>query len=299
MNTHHTPSETQTVHPLRLRMIEDMSLRRMGPSAQRDYLRQVKRFAEFLGRSPDKAKAEDVRRYQLALEQQGVSAMTINAVLSGLSFFFKVTLDRPDMLRLTRRPKMPAKLPEVLSPTEVYQLIQATDKPKYKAIFATAYGAGLRVSEVTSLKVNDIDSQRMIIRVEQGKGHRDRQAVLSKSLLEALRHWWLVGKAQQVMLPNGWLFPGRNPVDPVSARQVERVYHQVAKKIGITKPGAMHSLRHAFATHLLESGADIRVIQVLLGHRRLDTTARYCHLAQSTLAKVSNPLDELLRQAQL
>lgn len=299
MNTHQTPSEIQTVHPLRLRMIEDMSLRKMGAHVQRDYLRQVKRFAEFLGRSPDKAEAEDLRRYQLALEQQGVSAATINAVLSGLSFFFKVTLNRPDMLRLTRRPRMPVKLPEVLSPTEVYQLIEATDKPNYKAIFATAYGAGLRVSEVTALKVTDIDSQRMIIRIEQGKGQRDRQAMLSDAILTALRHWWLIGKAQNVMLPNGWLFPGKNPVNPVSVRQVERVYHQVTKKIGITKPGAMHSLRHAFATHLLESGVNIRVIQQLLGHRRLDTTARYCHLAGGTLKGVTSPLDELVRHAQL
>jgi integrase/recombinase XerD len=298
MNTVKKPSDNTPIHPLRLRMMEDMQLRRLTPDAQRDYLRHVKRFSEFLGRSPHKADAEDVRRFQLELEAQGVSAATINSTLSGLSFFFKVTLDRPETMRLTRRPRIPVKLPEVLTPGEVARMIQAARNPKYQAIFATAYGAGLRISEVVSLKATDIDSDRMVLRVEQGKGSRDRNAMLSEVLLKILRSWWCTGKRLNLMLPGGWLFPGRDPVNHVSQRQVERVYHEVAKSIGLKKEGAMHSFRHAFATHLLESGVDIRVIQVLLGHQRLDTTARYCHIARNTLKQITSPLDKLLKDDQ-
>lgn len=296
MNTQNPENHNQPVHPLRRRMVEDMTMRKLNHHSQQDYLRQVKRFSEFLGRSPDKADAEDIRRYQLHLENQQVAATTINAMLSGLSFFFKVTLNRPDAMRLTRRPRLPVKIPDVLSPEEVYQLIQATRQPKYKAIFTTTYGAGLRVSEVAALKVSDIDSERMILRVEQGKGSRDRQVMLSKTMLEALRQWWRIANQQNLMLPGGWLFPGRDPIHHVSTRQIERVYHEVASSIGLKKKGAMHSLRHAFATHLLEDGVDIRVIQELLGHRRLNSTARYCHIAKTVFNKTANPLDTLVQR---
>ena len=294
-DTKQTQSTSKPVHPLRQRMIEDMTMRRMSQHIQKDYVRHVKNFSEFLGRSPDQADAEDLRRFQLALVNQGKSASTINSTLSGLSFFYRVTLNRPDILRLTRRVPEPQRLPEILAPAEVFSLIDATEHPKYKALFATAYGAGLRLSELVSLKVNDIDSERMLIRVEQGKGSRDRQAMLSESLLEILRDWWRKGKALNLMLPGGWLFPSRNPVNPVSDRQVSRVFHQVAQRIGLEKKASMHSLRHAFATHLLESGADIRVIQVLLGHRKLETTARYCHVATRLLRAVTSPLDEIVK----
>lgn len=292
-------SSTQPVHPLRKRMIEDMAYRKLNRHSQSDYLRHVKNFAEFLGRSPEKANDEDLRQFLIWLEEKGTSAATINIAISALSFFFKVTVNQPEKMKLVRRLRLPVVQPDILSPTEVHQLIVKTSKPMYKAIFATAYGAGLRVNEVVSLKVTDIDSERMVIRVQQGKGSRDRQAMLSESLLEALRHWWRIGHRNNVMLPNGWLFPGQNPVNPITTRQVNRVFHAVADSIGIKKKVAMHSLRHAFATHLLESGADIRVIQVLLGHRHLQSTTRYTHLARSTLAAAVNPLDALVKQAKL
>jgi len=218
---------------------------------------------------------------------------SINSAVSALRFFFTVTLDRPDLAsRLTVVP-YPRRIPTVLSVDEMTLLLQAASAPKYKAAFATAYGAGLRVSEVVALKVGDIDSKRMLLRVERGKGGKDRHAMLSPPLLELLRAWWRQGRRRNLLLPGGWLFPGRNPVEPLSARQLCRVVCAAAQAAGINKRVSPHTLRHSFATHLLEQGVDIRVIQTLLGHAKLDTTALYTRVANTTIRAVTSPLDRL------
>ncbi|MGB8398486.1 tyrosine-type recombinase/integrase, partial [Bradyrhizobium sp.] len=259
----------QAMSPLRRRMIEDMTIRKLASKTQHDYLQKVKNFAAYLGRSPDTASSEDVRRYQLHLTASGVGVPTINQTISTLRFFFKVTLGRPDLVERATFVREPRKLPVVLSPEEVARLLDAAPSLKYKAALSVAYGAGLRVSEVVALKVGDIDSKRMVIRVEQGKGRKDRYVMLSPHLLELLRAWYRVAR------PQGWLFPGRDPVQPMTTRQLNRACHAAAHMAEIGKPVSMHTLRHSFATHLLEQNIDIRVIQVLLGHAKLDTTALY------------------------
>jgi integrase/recombinase XerD len=278
---------------LRERMIEDMSIRGFTESTRRDYIRCVKAFAAFIGRSPDMATAEDVRRFQLHQTRAGMQAASINSSVSALRFFFDVTIDRPDLSRRMTVIHQPRKLPLVLSVDEVVRLLEAAPGPKYKAALATAYGAGLRVSEIVALKVNDIDSTRMLIRVEQGKGRKDRHAMLSPQLLQLLRAWWREGKRRGVMLPQGWLFPGRSPITPLSTRQMTRAVHAAAQAARINKPVTPHTLRHSFATHLLEQGVDIRVIQVLLGHAKLDTTALYARVATNTIRAVTSPLDRI------
>jgi site-specific recombinase XerD len=254
----------QAMSPLRRRMIEDMTIRKFTPKTQHDYLQRVKNFAAYLGRSPDTASSEDVRRYQLHLTASGVGVPTVNQTVSTLRFFFKVTLGRPDLVERTAFVREPRKLPVVLSPEEVARLLDAAPALKYKAALSVAYGAGLRVSEVVALKVSDIDSKRMIIRVEQGKGRKDRYVMLSPHLLELLRAWYKAAR------PQGWLFPGRDRVQPMTTRQLNRACHAAADTAEIGKPVSMHTLRHSFATHLLEQNIDIRVIQVLLGR------ATYC-----------------------
>jgi integrase/recombinase XerD len=277
----------QAMSPLRRRMIEDMTIRKFASKTQHDYLQRVKNFTAYLGRSPDTANSEDVRRYQLHLTASGVGVPTVNQTVSTLRFFFKVTLGRPDLVERTAFVREPRKLPVVLSPEEVIRLLDAAPGLKYKAALSVAYGAGLRVSEVVALKVGDIDSKRMIIRVEQGKGRKDRYVMLSPDLLELLRAWWRAAR------PQGWLFPGRNPVQPMTTRQLNRACHSAADMAGIGKPVSMHTLRHSFATHLLEQNIDIRVIQVLLGHAKLDTTALYTRVATKTIQQVMSPLDRI------
>ena len=292
---------THSSHPpasaLRQRMIEDMTVRGFVEKTRNDYVRQVRRFSIFLGRSPDTATAEDLRRFQLHQSEAGVSVPTRNGAVSALRFFFTVTLDRPDLARRLAVVRQPRKMPEVLSPEQVALLLEAAPGPKYKAALAAAYGAGLRVSEVVALKVSDIDSTRMLLRIDQGKGRKDRHAMLSPRLLELLRVWWREGRRLGAMLPQGWLFPGRNPVDPLSTRQLNRVVHAAAEAAGIRKRVSPHTLRHSFATHLLEQDIDIRVIQVLLGHARLDTTALYTRVAASTIGAVMSPLDRIALSA--
>jgi site-specific recombinase XerD len=274
-------------------MIEDMTIRKLAPKTQHDYLQKVKNFAAYLGRSPDTASAEDVRRYQLHLSASGVGVPTINQTISTLRFFFKVTLGRPDLVERATFVRAPRKLPVVLSPEEVARLLDAAPSLKYKAALSVAYGAGLRVSEVVALKVGDIDSKRMVIRVEQGKGRKDRYVMLSPHLLELLRAWWKAAR------PQGWLFPGRDPIQPMTTRQLNRACHAAAHMAEIGKPVSMHTLRHSFATHLLEQNIDIRVIQVLLGHAKLDTTALYTRVATKTIQQVMSPLDRItLTQAE-
>jgi len=274
-------------------MIDDMTMRRLNPKTQAGYLRAVTKFTRFFGRSPDLAEPEDLRAFQLQLVEAGVSPTTINATLTGLGFLFDVTLERPDTLKRTSRVRQPQKLPRVLSVDEVARLLAGANNPKHRAALAVAYGAGLRASEVVHLKMADIDSERMIVRVEQGKGQRDRYAMLSPSLLEILRAWWRRGHAQGKMRRGGWLFPGRNPQNPLSTRQLNHACHLAATKAELDRRISMHTLRHSFATHLLENKVDIRVIQVLLGHRKLETTARYSHVATRVLSEVTSPLEHL------
>jgi len=287
------PAVQPSVSPLRQRMLEDMAMRGLRGKTQRDYVRSVRSFAAFLRRSPDTATIEDVRRFQVHQAGTGMQPPSINTSVSALRFFFTVTVDRPDLSRRLVIVRYPRKLPGVLSVEEVGRLLEAAPGPKYKAALGTAYGAGLRVSEVTALKVGDIDSTRMLIRVEQGKGRKDRNAMLSPQLLDLLRLWWREGKRRSVMLPHGWLFPGRNPVEPLSTRQLNRAVHEAAEAAGIKTRVTPHTLRHSFATHLLEQDVDIRVIQVLLGHSKLDTTALYARVATKTIRAVTSPIEHL------
>ena len=282
------------VSALRARMIEDMIVRGFTEKTRNDYIRHVRAFAAFIGRSPDTATAEDLRRFQLHQRQSGMQPPSINSAVSALRFFFTVTLDRPDLARRLTVVRQPRRLPAVLSAEEVVLLLQAAPGPKYKAALATAYGAGLRVSEVVALKVGDVDSERMLLRVERGKGRNDRHAMLSPQLLELLRAWWRDGRRRSLLMPGGWLFPGRNPIEPLSTRQLNRAVHAAAEAAGIKKRVLPHTLRHSFATHLLEQDTDIRIIQVLLGHQNLSSTSRYTQVATHLIRATASPLDRLI-----
>ena len=284
------------VSPLRQRLIDDITARRFSEDTKRDYVRNVRKFAAFLGRSPDTATSEDLRRYQLHMAQQQASPGTINAAIAALRFFFTVTLEKPDLVRPLRIVTEPRKAPVVLSQEEVARLLQAAPSLKYKAALCVAYGAGLRVSEVANLKVSDIPgsspgtSGRMMLRVEQGKGQRDRDVMLSPQLLQLLREWWKAAR------PQVWLFPGQNPINPVTAASAQPRRHRrqrpgwnLQARFSPYPPG--HS--PGFATHLLEQGVDIRVIQVLLGHAKLETTALYTRVAVNTVRDIKSPLDRL------
>jgi integrase/recombinase XerD len=277
----------EAMSPLRRRMIEDMTIRKLAPKTQQGYIRTIKNFAAFLGRSPDTATLEDVRRFQLHLAESGVDTPTRNHVTSALRFFFRITLKQIAIIEHTQFIHEPRKLPVVLSPEEVARLLNAAPGLKYKAALSVAYGAGLRASEVISLKVCDIDSKRMIIRVEQGKGRKDRYVMLSPYLLTLLRAWW------QAARPKGWLFPGRNPVQPMTARQLNRACHAAAQAAGIDRNVSLHTLRHSFATQLLEQNTDVRVIQVLLGHAKIESTTLYTRVATKTIQRVTSPLERI------
>lgn len=286
------------VSPLRQRLIDEMEMRRFGRETQRNYIRDVGRFATFLGRSPDTATAEEVRRFQVDQLDQGVSVPTMNAIVSALRFFCTQTLDRPDLARKLVRTGHIRKLPVVLSQDEVARLLGATTSLKHQAALSVAYGAGLRASEVAALKVRDVDSERMLLRVERGKGGQYRNAMLPAGLLPLLREWWKAGRQQGVMHPDGWLFPGQHYLKPLSTRQLHRVVVEAGHAAGIGKRIGPHTLRHCFATHLLEDGVDVRVIQALLGHARLDTTAFYTKVATRTMRAVTSPLDKLAMAAE-
>jgi integrase/recombinase XerD len=277
----------EAMSPLRRRMIEDMTIRKLAPKTQQGYIRTVKNFAAFVDRSPETASLEDVRRFQLHLAENGAQAPILNHTVSALRFFFRVTLKRHDIVEHTTFIREPRKLPVVLSPEEVARLLNAAPGLRYKAALSVAYGAGLRAAEVVSLKISDIDSKRMIVRVEQGKGRKDRNVMLSTSLLELLRTWWRTAR------PEGWLFPGQNPVNPMTTRQLNRACHAAAQAAGIDRNVSPHTLRHSFATHLLEQNVDIRVIQVLLGHAKLDSTALYTRVATKTIQRVMSPLEHI------
>jgi integrase/recombinase XerD len=275
--------------PLRQRMIEDMQIRGLCEKTQQGHIRCVKHFAAFLGRAPDTATPDDLRAYQLQMTKDAVSATTFNVRIISLRLFFGVTCGREEMKRYMQFHRQPRTLPVVLSIEEVAKLLASVPGPglKYRAALGISYGAGLRASEVCNLKVRDIDSQRMLIHVDQGKGSKDRQAMLSPSLLEVLRQYWRESR------PEGWLFPGLPKIQPLSPRQLNRAFMAAKDMAGVTKPATLHTLRHSFATHLLEANTDVRVIQVLLGHAKLSTTARYAHVATKTIQSTVSPFEQM------
>ena len=282
----------QHVPALRRRFLEDMRIKGLQPKTQTMYLRAMRDFTRFLGRSPDTATPEDLRAFQLDMSEKGTGSATFNNRLSVLGFFFSVTCAREEMKRHMRYQRLAKKIPVVLSAEEVTRILEVAPGPglKYRAAFSVAYGGGLRASEVTHLRVPDIDSDRMLIRVDQGKGRKDRQVMLSPSLLELLRDYYREAR------PAGWLFPGRNRIDPISTRQFNRAFGAACDFAEIKKKVSPHTLRHSFATHLLEGGTDIRVIQVLLGHAKLETTTIYTKVATKTIQSVTSPLDLLVRR---
>lgn len=275
--------------PLRQRMIEDMRIRGMAEKTQAAHIRAVKDFAVFLKRSPDTATPEELRAYQLHMTNAGMSATTFNVRIVSLRFFFGMTCGRDEMKRHMQFRRAPRKLPAVLSVEEVGDILAAAPGPglKYRAALGISYGAGLRAAEVCHLRVQDIDSGRMMIHVEEGKGGRDRKAMLSPGLLDMLRDYWREAR------PDGWLFPGLPRVNPISPRQLNRAFASAKHLAGVTRSATLHTLRHSFATHLLEAGTDVRVIQVLLGHTKLTTTARYTHVATKTIQNTVSPFERL------
>ena len=283
----------ENVTPLRERMIENMRIRGLGEKAQKAHIRAVKDFAAYLGRSPDTAKPEELRAYQLHMTNNGASPWTFNVRITSLRFFFGITCAREEMKRYMQFQRKPHRLPIVLSVEEVGDLMAAVPGPglKYRAAFGIGYGSGLRAAEVCNLKITDIDSDRMLIHVDNGKGGRDRKAMLSPELLTLLRDYWLEAR------PQGWLFPGKPKINPMSPRQLNRAFTSAKHMAGIAKPATLHTLRHSFATHLLEANVDVRVIQVLLGHAKLSTTARYTHVATKTIRDTVSPF-ETLKQLQ-
>ena len=279
---------------LRQRLNEDMTMRNLATKTQIAYIRGVNNLCDHLQHSPETTTQEELREFQLFMVNHGVSGITVNATLSALKFLFRITLDKPEVIARVCSVTVARKLPVVLSLEEAKRFMSCATHPKFKAALAVAYGSGLRVSEVVSLKVSDIDSDRMLLRVEQGKGSRDRYALSSPALVEHLRDWWRFANHEGQMFKGSWLFPGLNPIDHMTARHLSRVCKQTANAASIDKNVSMHTLRHSFATHLLEAGVDIRVIQVLLGHAQLSTTARYTQVATDLLRQVISPLDALM-----
>lgn len=274
--------------PLRQRMIEDMGVRNLARNTQLAYLQQVSAYARHFHRSPDELGPEQIRDYQVYLTQtRKLAASTLSVATGALRFLYKVTLKRDWAVEEIPMPKRPFKLPVVLSRDEVTHFLASVDNLKHRTILMTAYAAGLRISEATHLKLTDIDSARMVLRVDQGKGRKDRYVMLSPRLLEALRVYWKSAR------PTTWLFPGELPGQPITRDAVGQACQKAHRASGIQKPVTPHSLRHAFATHLLESGTDVRTIQLLLGHRSLATTSRYLKVATSTVCATTSPFDLL------
>lgn len=276
---------------LRQRMTEDMQVRNLSPHTQTSYVQQVSLFARHFNKSPEDLGPEDIRTYQVYLtNEKKLAPGSILIAVAALRFLYKVSLKREwPFDEVIPAPKKPQKLPVVLSPEEVLHFLECVGSTKHRAILTTCYAAGLRISETVRLKFTDIDSQRMVIRVDQGKGQKDRYVMLSPKLLETLRNYW------RAVRPKGWLFEGDVSGQPISRSAVELACQKARRLSGIGKPISPHSMRHAFAVHLLESGTDVRTIQLLLGHRSLATTARYLRIATSKVCSTSSPLDLLPR----
>ena len=288
---------TETVSALRQRMIEDMNSRKLDPHTQRGHIYSCKRFAAFLKRCPDTATREDLRRFQLHLAETGMSICNRNRIMTGVRFLFRVTLRRLDLAAEIYHLREPQKIPQVISPDEARRLLVIASSLKARVMLSLCYGCGLRAGEVVRLKVKHIDSAQKIIRIEQSKSRKDRNVMLSPEMLDLLRQWWKARVRFDSTTPvqECWLFPGRRPGKPMTTRQLSRLFHEAANDAGIKKSVPLHALRHSFATHLLERGTDIRVIQALLGHNKLDTTARYTRVATGMIASIESPLDLLAK----
>ena len=276
-----------SISPLRQRMIEDMTIRNLSPATQRSYLYAVSKFSRFFGRSPDRLGVEDVRAFQLHLVAKGISWSSLNQKVCALRFFYGVTLGRAEIPELIAYARTPRKLPEVLSAEEVVRFLEAVPGMKMRTALTAAYAAGLRVSEVAGLRVADIDSGRSVIRVRHGKGGKDRQVMLSVQLLHILRDYWRLAR------PKDWLFPGRDGNGPINITVLHAACREARIAAGIRKQVTVHTLRHSFATHLLESGTDIRIIQALLGHSHLSSTARYALVSNRLIKRTQSPFDRL------
>jgi site-specific recombinase XerD len=268
-------------------MTEDMTVRNLSPATQQSYISAVSKFSRFFGRSPDQLTLEDVRTFQVHLVAKGISWPGLNQIVCALRFFYGVTLRRDEIPERISYARQPRKLPEVLSAGEVVRFLEAVPSLRTRVALTTAYAAGLRASEAVSLKVANIDSGRMVIRVQQGKGGKDRYVMLSAQLLGILRTYWRLAR------PKDWLFPGRDPVNPIEVNVLHAACRSACTASGLTKRVTVHTLRHSFATHLLESGTDIRIIQVLLGHSNLSSTARYTHVSSGLIRQTDSPLDRL------
>jgi site-specific recombinase XerD len=273
--------------PLRQRMIEDMTIRNLSPATQQSYIYAVAKFSAYFGKSPDRLSVEDVRAYQVHLVAKGTSWSAINQIVCALRFFYGVTLNRDDVPERIAHARMPRKLPVVLSADEVVRFLEAVPALKSRAALTTAYATGLRASEAVSLQVCDIDSARMVIHVREGKGGKDRYVMLSQQLLQILRTYWRLAR------PRRFLFPGRDQGRHLDRAVLHAACRSARVAAGIDKHVTVHMLRHSFATHLLESGTDVRIIQVLLGHASLSTTARYTQVATSLISATRSPLDQL------
>jgi len=287
------------ISPLRQRMIDDMIARNLGQHTQSSHIDSCKRFAAFLKRSPDTATSDDICAFQKSVMESGCSISNRNRIMTGLRFLLKVTLRRHDLAAEIYHLKEPLKLPQVLAPEEVKRIIKMAPSLQARVMLSIAYGCGLRASEVVRLRVCDIDSPQRIIRVVQSKGRKDRNVMLPDEVLVLLREWWRERPVCRDMgIPSGqrWIFPGRREGRPLTTRQLSRLFHQAVEAAGITKRVSLHSLRHSFATHLLERGTDIRKIQAVLGHDKLDTTARYTRVATGLIANIESPLEHLVEQ---
>ena len=287
---------TMAITPLRQRMIEDMSARKLCVGTQSGHIRSCKRFAAFLKRSPITASLEDIRRFQLHLADTGVSICNRNRIMTGLRFLFRVTLRRLDLAEEIYHIREPQKLPLVMSADEIKRLLAVASSLKTRVLLSLGYGCGLRAREIVRLKVKHIDSAQKIIRIEQSKGRKDRNVMLSDEMLGLLRQWWKARPRHDAGIPpqERWLFPSRKSArNPITTRHLNRLFHEAADAAGIRKHVTLHSLRHSFATHLLEHDTHIRKIQLLLGHEKLETTARYLHVATGMISAVESPLDRL------
>jgi integrase/recombinase XerD len=278
---------TKPISPLRQRMIDDMTIRNMSPNTKNIYISAVARFSAYHRRSPDQLGLEDIRDYHLHLVSRNLKPTTINPIMGALRFFYGKTLGQKDIVDEIPYARRADSLPAVLSREEVERFLKTVRNLKMRTAFITIYAAGLRVSELVALTSRDIDSTRMVIAVRHGKGGKDRYVMLSEQLLGILRDYWKRTK------PTHWVFPGPDPLQPITTRSLQRVFHDAAEAAGLDKNVTVHTLRHSFATHLLEQKVDIRVIQGLLGHRNINSTTRYTRVAVDTIRQIQSPLEQL------
>ena len=278
------------MNPLQDQMLVDLQLSGAKPNTQRSYLREVENLAKYFNRSPAELGEAELKTYLLYLiKERHLSEGTFRFYVAALKFFYRTTLKREWMVEKIRHPRAKRKLPIVLDLSEVKSLLAVTKNLKHKAILMITYSAGLRASETARLKITDIDSKRMTVRITQGKGGKDRYSILSQTTLELLREYW------KKYHPQEWLFPGAKGYDHLSTNSIQQLFYKAKKQAGITKPASVHTLRHSFATHLIEAGTSLHHVQLLLGHRSPTTTTVYLHVSRLNLAQVTSPLDQAVR----